>query len=53
MGNAVEARPDDPTPEPKAPVEKKAPEPEPEHDDFHEDPLIQEAMRIFEGKLKS
>jgi DNA polymerase-3 subunit gamma/tau len=57
MGNAVESRPDDPPPEPEVPAPAKTPEPAPEpeatNDDFHDDPLIKDAMRMFEGKLKS
>lgn len=55
--SAPESRPDDPPPETPAPVavreEAPASEPEPVQDDFHEDPLIKEALRIFEGKLQS
>ena len=55
--NAPESRPNDPTPDPAAtPQAKDSPkEPEsapPPANEFHDDPLVKEAVRIFEGKLK-
>ncbi|MBK1834304.1 DNA polymerase III subunit gamma/tau [Roseibacillus ishigakijimensis] len=62
MEEAVEEREDEPEPEPKAPATKKeaapatpaekAP-PSPPADDFHKDPLIQDAIEIFKGKLRA
>lgn len=40
----------EPTPSPEKPSEE---EPEPEADEFHEDPLIQEALKVFKGRLTS
>lgn len=58
MVDAPDERPEDPTPEPTA----TAPEPEnsepakastpPPADDFHNDPLIRDAVEIFKGKLR-
>ncbi len=50
--------PTQPTPAPPKKQEPQAkttpePAPEPEEDDFHEDPLIQKALEIFKGTLKS
>ncbi len=47
-------KPSTPSPEPvaKEKEEEKTKE-EPEHDDFHEDPLIIEALKIFKGRLIS
>jgi len=60
--NAPESRPDEPTPDPPAASSPAietptSPEPAPSTpsalDAFHDDPLVKEAVRIFEGKLKS
>lgn len=54
--SAPESRPDEPEPKPAAKEAKAAePTPEPEApggEGFHDDPLVKEAVRIFEGKLK-
>ena len=54
--SAPESRPDEPEPKPAAEEAKTAkPTPEPEApptEGFHDDPLVKEAVRIFEGKLK-
>ncbi|MGC6567083.1 MAG: DNA polymerase III subunit gamma/tau [Akkermansiaceae bacterium] len=51
---AVEPEPVRLNPEPTpAPEEPKAEEPEPETEEFHEDPLIKEALKVFKGRLSS
>lgn len=59
MADAPDVRAEDPTPEPvSAPQAAKAAEPEkpktpiPPPDDFHNDPLIRDAVEIFKGKLR-
>ena len=59
MQNAPDEREDEPEPTPTASTPKKNEAPAPETkaptppDDFHKDPLIQDAVEIFKGKLKS
>ncbi|MEM1084649.1 MAG: DNA polymerase III subunit gamma/tau [Verrucomicrobiota bacterium] len=53
----IAAAPDEPEPAPE-PVKKAAPEPEPEpakeeSDNFYQDPLIQKALTMFKGTLKT
>lgn len=59
MQDAPEEREDEPEPEPSPQAAQKTAEAQPEKkvappaDDFHEDPLIKDAVEIFKGKLKS
>ncbi|MGJ8724212.1 MAG: DNA polymerase III subunit gamma/tau [Roseibacillus sp.] len=59
MQDAPDEREDEPEPTPTASAPKKKDEPAPESktpppaDNFHNDPLIQDAVEIFKGKLKS
>ena len=59
MQDAPEEREDEPEPEPSPQAVQKTAEAQPEKkvappaDDFHEDPLIKDAVEIFKGKLKS
>ena len=60
MQDAPDEREDEPEPEPtpQAAAQKKAEAPPeqktaPPADDFHDDPLIKDAVEIFKGKLKS
>ena len=51
---AIEPEPVKLNPEPEAPAEPEKPaEPEAPENDFHDDPLIQEALKVFKGKLIS
>lgn len=58
MQDAPDEREEEPEPEPAKPVAKKTASPAPEEkpppppDEFHNDPLIQDAIEIFKGKLK-
>ena len=58
MVDAPDQREDEPEPEPKATSKaaEKTPAPKkeaaPPVDNFHNDPLIQDALEIFKGKLK-
>ena len=58
MQDAPDEREEEPEPVPSLTPAKKA-EPEakaktpPPADDFHEDPLIKDAVEIFKGKLKT
>ena len=57
MQDAPDEREDEPEPTPSAPTKKAEPEAvaktPPPPDNFHKDPLIQDAVEIFKGKLKS
>ncbi|MDQ8189622.1 DNA polymerase III subunit gamma/tau [Roseibacillus persicicus] len=62
MQDAPDEREDEPEPEPAPSAATQAPQkeepaaeakPQPPADDFHNDPLIKDAIEVFKGKLKS